>query len=285
MRRCAMMMLLFALALGGCGKEAEEDKGAEFKIPDSLLSPIDGYSLTRDDYHPIDGGVMASKELELHYPPGDVARFVAVKTFGFARDAYRKVSKEIGRPSEARVVMLGSKDLDEYKFLTRKEWWYYGVVRGDTIQFEPLDIMLKRTILEIGIAQKMAQMALDRRSAGRIPYWLKEGLASHVAGERAILEAQRVQFAKEGVYDLDPAPEEIERTLEEAYDMPSTRIAFYNAYVMTQNLLSISDMEHVMEFIDRLEDGKDLDSASRETFGMDYSSLLGAVRIEIEPGQ
>ena len=62
--------------------------------------------------------------------------------------------------------------------------------------------------------------------------------------------------------------------------MPSTRIAFHKAYLMTMNLLSISDMGHAMEFIDLLGEGMDLDTASRQAFGMDYSSLLGAVRAE-----
>ncbi len=282
MKSFAAALLVLALVLGGCGGESKDEEAAEqdFRIPDSLLSPLDGYKLTRDDYHPIDGGVMASAEIQLHYPPSEVARYVAVRAFGAALDAYKKVRREIGVPAEGRVYMIGSKDLDEYKFLTRKEWWYYGVVEGDTIYLEPLNIMLKRTILEVGIAQKMAQMALNRRSGGRTPCWLREGLASHVAGEGVILKYQIVQFEKEGIYDMYPSPEEIEKTLEEAYDMPSTRIAFYNAYLMTQNLLSISGIEHAMEFIDHLGDGKDLDAASRDAFGMDYSSLLAAVRVE-----
>lgn len=282
MRRFSAALLILALMLGGCGKESKDEKTAEkdFRIPDSLLSPLDGYKLTRDDYHPINGGVMASAEIELRYPPGEIARYIAVRSFAAARDAYKKISREIGVPAEGRVCIIGSKDLDEYKFLTRKEWWYYGVVKGDTIYLEPLDVMIKRTILEVGVAQKIAQVALNRRSAGRIPYWLKEGLASHVAGEGVILRYQIVQFRKESIYDMHPSPEEIEKTLEEAYDMPSTRIAFYNAYLMTQNLLSISDMGHIMEFIDHLGEGKDLDTASREAFGMNYSSLLGVVRTE-----
>ena len=283
MRRFSAALLIIALALGGCGKESKDEKSAEqdFRIPDSLLSPLDGYKLTRDDYHPINGGVMANAELELHYPPGNIARYVAVRSFGAAHEAYKKVRKEIGVPAEGRVYMIGSKDLDEYQFLTRKEWWYYGFVKGDTIYFEPLDIMLKRTILDIGVAQKIAQVALNRRSAGRIPYWLREGMASHVAGEGVLLRYQVVQFRKAGIYEMNPSPEDIETTLEEAYDMPSTRIAFYHAYLMTKNLLSISDMGHAMEFIDHLGEGKDLDTASREAFGMDYSSLLSAVRAEV----
>jgi hypothetical protein len=282
MKRLSAALLILALALGGCGKDSEdkETANADFRIPDSLLSPLDGYKLTRDDYHPINGGVMASAEIELHYPPGEVSRYVAVRAFGAARDAYQLVRREIGKPAEGLVYVIGAKDLDEYKFLTRKEWWYYGVVKGDTLYFEPFDIMLKRTILEVGVKQKMAQMALNRRSAGRMPYWLKEGLASHVAGEGVMLRYQIVQFQKEGTYDMHPSPEEIEKILEDTYDMPLTRIAFHNAYLMTKNLLEISEMASVMEFIDLLAEGKDLDTASRDAFGMDYSSLLNAIKVE-----
>ncbi len=287
MRRFSAALLILALVLGGCGKESKDEKTAEqeFRIPDSLLSPLDGYKLTRDYYHPISGGVMANARFELHYPPGDIARYVAVKSFGAALDAYKKISRDIGAPADGRVYMIGSKDLDEYTFLTRKEWWYYGSVTGDTIYFEPLDIMLKRTILEIGITNKIAQVALNRRSKGQIPNWLREGLASHVAEEGVILSYQIVQFRKEGIYEMNPSPEDMEKTLEEAYDMPSTRIAFYNAYLMAENLLSISDMGHAMEFIDYLGEGKDLDTASRKAFGMDYSSLLSAVKAEVATEQ
>jgi hypothetical protein len=274
------VILLVLLAVGcGEGKKEEADANKEFRIPDSLLSPLDGYRLTRDDYHPVTGGIMESREIVLHYPASEVARYIAVEAFGAARDAYRLTREEIGPLTDGRVVLIGASDLEEYRFLTRKEWWYYGVVRGDTIYFEPFDIMLKRTILKAAVTQKIAQMALGKRSGGRIPLWMKEGLASRLADEWPIIKAQRAEFTGR-TYDVTPSPERIEAVLEAADDRPLTRIAFYSAYIMVDRLVQEFGMECIMTFLDLLGDGRSIDEASREAFGIDYASLLDMVRLD-----
>ncbi len=282
MKRLLAVAVLILLVMLGCGGEEKKETaaGEEFRIPDSLLSPLDGYKLTRDDYHPVRGGIMETKEFVLHYPASAVARYVAVETIGKAIDAYDLVREEIGPPSDTRVVMIGAADLEEYRFLTRKEWWYYGVVRGDTIYFEPLDILLKRTLLKMAVTQKMAQMALDRRSGGRIPLWMKEGIASRLAEEWPVLKEQRAEFAVGGVYDLTPSPEQMEEVLEAADDRPLTRIAFYCSYVMVDRLVTEFGMERIMVFIDLLGEGRSYDEASMEAFGVDYASLLEMVRLK-----
>jgi len=281
MNRLILIVALLVLVTAGCGEGKKEEVTAEkeFRIPDSLLSPLDGYRLTRDDYHPVKGGIMESGEIVMHYPASEVSRYVAVETFGIARDAYRLTREEIGPPCDGRVVLIGARDLDEYRFLTRKEWWYYGVVRGDTIYFEPLDIMLKRSITKVAVAQKIAQMALEKRSGGRIPLWMKEGLASRLADEWPIIKAQREEF-NDGIYDVTPPPEKIEAVLEAADDRPLTRIAFYCAYVMVDRLVGEFDMERIMTFLDMLGEGRSNDEASGEAFGIDYASLLDRVRLD-----
>ncbi len=281
MNRLISVLIILLLVTAACGEKEQEDRDAKeaFRIPDSLLSPLDGYRLTRDDYHPIRGGIMESNEIVLHYPASEVARYVAVETFGAARDAYRLILEEIGPPSDGRVVLIGASDMEEYRFLTRKEWWYYGVVKADTIYFEPLQVMLKRTILKVGITQKMAQMALDKRSGGRLPIWMKEGLASRIADEWPILRTQRAEF-EGGIYDMTPPPERLTQILEEADDRPLTRIAFYCAYVMVDRVVSRFGMDSVMKFIDLLADGKSYDESSGEAFGLSYSDLIDAVRLD-----
>lgn len=283
MKRLISIAALILLVVFGCNGEKGERTAAdeEFRIPDSLLSPLDGYKLTRDDYHPVEGGIMETKELELHYPASEISRYIAIETMGRAIDAYRLVGEQIGPPGDGKVVMIGAADLDEYRFLTRKEWWYYGVVSGDTIYFEPFDILIKRTLLQKAVTQKVAQMALEKRSAGRIPYWMKEGIASRLADEWPVLEAQRAEFVG-SVYDLTPPPERIEEILAAADDRPLTRIAFYCAYVMVDRLVNEFGMERIMTFIDLLAEGRDLDEASAEAFGTDYGSLVEMVRVREE---
>jgi len=283
-----ILVSMVFMTLLGCGKEAKEEKKEEvskeeFRIPDSLLAPIAGYNLTRDDYHPVRGGVMANDIIELHYPARTIARFIAVRSFGIAQSAYRKVAEEIGKPAEEKLVLIGTKDLDEYMLLTRKEWWYYGYIQGDTIYFEPFNILLKRGIADMAIMQKIAQLALIRRSGNRMPLWLREALASRIAGEGEVLKIQIEQSRAAG-WDVNPPPAKIEQDLADALDRSDTRVAFYAAYRMLENLLSSSSLEDVFEFIDKLQAGSTLNEASREVFGMNYDALLNGIRVDREAG-
>jgi hypothetical protein len=284
-RKTGFIVVLLALGLAaGCGKSSK-DKAQEEKmrVPDSLLAPIAAYHLTVDEYHPIRGGVMANQQIELHYPASPFARLLAVKTFGYVRDGYEKVAKEIGRPTEGKLVIIGSTDLDEYRVLTRKEWWYYGYVKGDTIYFEPYDIMIQRHIADVGYTQRIAQVALNRRSGGRIPLWLREAVASRLSGEGAIIKMQMEEFRLAG-QQLDFSPDEIEIAIGEGVDRYKSRVAYYDAYRMLENLLAFASMNDVYMFLDKLREGLSLDEASRAVFGMSYGALIDRVRVD-RPGR
>ncbi len=283
------VLIVAGLVLSGCGKDKGKDEGSErFRIPDSLLAPIESYQLLVDDYHPISGGVMANKDIELHYPASDIARFIAVQTFGLALESFRTVTKEIARPTDGKIYIVGTKDLDEYMFVARKEWWYYGVIQGDTIYFEPFDIMMKRVdrdsdknIAQIGMVQKMAQMALRRLSGGNIPIWMREAVASYFAGESHILRAQAEQFRKQ-VIIFNPSQDELENYLLAAEDMVITRESFYYAYRMLENLLEFASIDDILSFVRMIGSGKTLDEASIEAFGVDYDGLIE--RIDLKDG-
>jgi hypothetical protein len=279
--RIIALALAAALALaGGCGKGTKKEQGKEaFRVPDSLIAPIQAYHLTVDDYHVIYGGVMANAQIELHYPASDIARFIAVKTFGFAKEGYEKATKEIGRPAEGKIVLIGTTDLPEYLVMTRKEWWNYGVVKGDTIIFEPFDIMVKRFIAEPGIANRITQMAVNRRSGDRCPYWLKEAIATRVAGEQDILKIQMPEFEREG-RNMNPSPDEIDKSIAAGTDRGNSRIAYYAASRMLDTLLTKHSMDNVRSFLDRLREGKTLDEASRMAFGVTYAALLDTIRVD-----
>jgi hypothetical protein len=282
MRNASLVAALVALiVVFGCGKGSKNKKeNAEaFRVPDSLLAPIETYHLTVDDYHVVNGGVMANAQIELRYPSAEIARYLAIKVFGFAKTGYEKVTKEIGRPAVGKIVLIGTTDLDEYLVMTRKEWWYYGFVKGDTIIFEPFDIMIKRTIGEQGIANRIAQAAINRRSGGRSPFWLKEAIAARVAGEEGILKIQQPEFQYEG-RNMNPSPEAIESAIAEGTNRGDSRIAYYAACRMLENLLKTHTMEEVLSFLDRLREGATLDQASREAFGVDYGALIDGIRID-----
>ncbi|MBN2069886.1 MAG: hypothetical protein JW814_00400 [Candidatus Krumholzibacteriota bacterium] len=293
MNRIAGRKVLAALALAmvigaGCSEKSDEKKmaGDDFRIPDSLLAPIAGYNLVRDDYHPIRGGVMANNDIELQYPASEIGRYIAVRNFGLVQTAYDIARERIGRPAKGRIVVVGAKDMSEYKFLTRKEWWYYGVMQGDTLYLEPLDVMLKRydfvtkrTFAEIAILQKISQMALKNISAGRLPLWMREGTASTIANERPILQLQAFEFNKQ-MLGFNPTVDKLEDYLEIADDKAITRISFFIAYTMVENLLKSHSFEDIVSFAARLGRGESLDEASEGVFGIDYEALVEKVRLK-----
>jgi hypothetical protein len=288
MRSALVILLAAALALSaGCGGGGKDDSAGDdgkFRVPDSLLSPIEGYGLLVDDYHPVNGGVMANADIEVHYPPQEVARFIAVKAFGEILRGYRTVVEEIGRPVDGKVVIIGAKDLDEYRVMTRKEWWYYAWVKGDTIYSEPLKVLLKRwdpitgkTLVEIGLTQRIAQLALDGLSNGRIPIWMKEAAASFVAGERPVLHQQIYQFT-DVLEGYSPTIDELENHILAGTDMQESRLAYFFVFRMLENLLEKYEFASVPRFASRLGEGASLDDASNEEFGMSYAELIAAVR-------
>jgi hypothetical protein len=287
-RSSAAVLLAAALVLSaGCGGGQKEDSATDeegFRVPDSLLSPIESYGLTIDDYHPVNGGVMANKDIALYYPPHELLRFVAVKSFGEILDGYDKIRAEIGRPAPGRIVIIGTKDLEEYAAITGKEWWYYATIRGDTIICEPLNILLKRwdpvtekSLASIGLTQRMAQMSLNRLSGGRIPAWLKEAIASYLADERAVLRMQIHQF-EDQLIGYSPTVEELERSILAADDMALSRSSYFYAYRMLENLLEEHEFSAVKGFVRRLGEGATLDEASAAEFGVNYAELIAMVR-------
>ena len=176
-------------------------------------------------------------------------------------------------------MIVGTADLDEYLLMTRKEWWYYGYIKGDTIIFEPFDIMIKRHVAETGIANRIAQVAVDRRSGGRSPSWLKEAVATRVAGEVEILKIQMPELQYAGA-NMNPSPEAIEAAIVEGTDRSSSRVSYYAAYRMLDKLLATHSMDNVLSFFDRLKEGKTLEEASGEAFGVGYQALIDKIRVD-----
>ncbi len=280
----AVIILLSLLIIAGCGDGEKEKSGDKaFKVPDSLLTDKDQFELVKDSYHPVKGGDIANEDILVHYPPTEMYEFLSGKIFGIAFNSYTEIEDKIGRPAEGRVTCIGASTMDEYKLLTRKDWWYYGTIKGDTIYFEPYNIMLKRydraskqNIAQIGFRQRFAQMALDRLSEGGIPTWLKESMASYYAGEGYVLKAQAAQWREE-YFDFRVTADELNGYLEEAQDMALTRVSYYIAYQMFENLMELSSEDQILDFVKKLGEGRSLDQASTEIFGFDYETLISKI--------
>ncbi|MCK4538839.1 MAG: hypothetical protein KAV42_08600 [Candidatus Krumholzibacteria bacterium] len=285
-----MVMMIFLLAAGlvnGCGGDSKKESSEEdFRVPDSLLAPMEGYGILVDEYHPVRGGVIANKDIALHYPPSNIAKFISTNNFGYAYEADQEVVKHIGRPADGQVVIIGAKDLAEYKYLTKKDWWHCGVIQGDTLYFMPFNIMMqrydiftRRSLAQIGLTQKLAQMALNRKSDGKIPTWLREGIASFVANEKPILQMQAIEFETE-MLGFNPEVEELDRHLDMVEDRAFVRVSSYIAYTMFERLMESFTLKEILSFVGKLGEEKSLDQASGEVFGMDYVSMIEKIKLE-----
>ena len=120
-------------------------------------------------------------------------------------------------------------------------------------------------------------MAFDGLSAGRIPIWMKEAAASYVAEERAVLRMQILQF-EDQLVGFSPSLDELDRAILAGDDMALSRLSYFFAYRMLENLLEKVEFSNVTRFARRLGEGASLDEASREEFGMSYMEMVAAVR-------
>ena len=89
--------------------------------------------------------------------------------------------------------------------MTRKEWWNYGFIKGDTIIFEPLDIMIKRMIAEQGSRQSHRAGRAQPAVGGASPSGSRRLSPRVSPGELEILKIQQPEFQYEG-RNMNPSP-------------------------------------------------------------------------------
>ncbi len=114
---------------------------------------------------------------------GDRARVEAV--VAREADAVRRASGETW-PAGSLLVFHDS--VEEYQRASGQPWWTAGAARDGRIDLLPIDVLRRRGTLERTVRHELAHLVTARALSGR-PRWVQEGVARHVAGDRAVAPA------------------------------------------------------------------------------------------------
>jgi hypothetical protein len=296
LRKSFWFIILVGLLVVSCsGKKAAEEKASKSKAAETeklsadhfpaprgfdVMSPsvIDTlrekrrkYNITRDDYWKNKGGVIANDYFEIWYPPGKVTITHAVYLLEQASLAKRHFFSLFGTVPKGPVILVTPADLTTYKKRTGREWWYYSAIKGDTLIFEPIYVLVKRGLGPLAVSHEYYQWAIRRISHGNAPRWLEEGMASYMSNEEEILRSQLQEFKN---LPLAMTPETVEKTLVFEKQRETSRIAYYNAFKMVDTMVTEFGQKQVVDFILKLGEEGNVDKACSTVFHMPYKKVL-----------
>ena len=295
-RPIVLLTVVFAFAVAaGCGGDKKEPEVAqtmsgedpnktEFQYPpanpkfklqggilDSLRVKKKRFGITREEYWEGKGGVLANDYFEVWYPEGRVTVTHGMYVFEELMPARKKVEEYTGEAPADLFVIRITPEIDVYKRLTGREWWYYSDLKGDTAVFVPVYTLYKRGISPVAIPHEYYQWVVRKITRYGAPRWLEEGIASRLSNEGALLLDQLYEFGNE---DLSMPPDRIETVLQGEEDRRDSRVAYYNCYRMVERLAEKFGEENLKRSIVLIGQGKTLDQAFTEAFGADYNTVL-----------
>jgi stage II sporulation protein D len=105
---------------------------------------------------------------------------------------------------------------------TGQPWWAAAATRGNQIELQPLEVLKRRGSLQTALRHELAHVFIDAISRGRVPHWLAEGFALHLAGE--VRQISRYANGKELTIV------ELQSKLEHAGSPEEMRAAYAAAY-------------------------------------------------------
>jgi hypothetical protein len=283
-----VVTVIAAVTLAGCGKSEEQkarEQMAEEEIRhretagpplsdmvlDTLRAMSGRYDVTRDEYWPGKGGVVANQFVEVWYPPGKTTVTQGIFTLARLEDARKKTGRYFGRSPEGPLKAVCEMTMESYNQVTGLEWWVYYKLEGDEIHFQPVDILFSRKLLDIAVARGYYEWSIGEMTRGEAPLWLKNGLASLLSDEDWLLENQLHEFPGD---PIKMTVEEIEGALRRHDSKKQYRIAVYNAFRMVRKLVAGSGRERMVEAVRLMGEGNDLPQAVEAAWGKPYEEVV-----------
>lgn len=277
-----------AVALAGCGKseeqKAREQMAAEEirhretagpplsdQVLDTLRAMAGRYDISRDEYWPGEGGVVANQFVEVWYPPGKTTVTQGVFTLARLEDARKKTERYFGRSPEGPLKAVCEMTMESYNQITGREWWVYYKLEGNEIHFQPIDVLFGRKLLDIAVSRAYYEWSIGEMTRGEAPQWLLNGLASFLADEDWLLENQLREFPGD---TIRMTAGEIDGALERQDNKKQYRIAAYIAFRMVRKLVAGSGRERVVEAVRLMGEGKDLPHAFEAAWGKPYDTVV-----------
>ncbi|MFH1754611.1 MAG: hypothetical protein ABIA59_02800, partial [Candidatus Latescibacterota bacterium] len=253
------------------------------KLPEKIPAPVmdslrvkkKRYNITLDTYWEDKGGILANDFVEVYYPAGQMMvthAMYALEQIVFARDKCRTYW---GSMPNHKLKLICTAEMEDFKEVTRLDWWRYSKIEGDQITFQPIYILFQRQLGEVAIAHEYHEWAIGRLAAGKAPRLLVEGLASHLSGEAKILAKQLSVIPEE---DRNMSPDEVEKTLLKESRKDRSRVAYYHAHRLVVGIIFQHGQESLQLVIKRLGEGVELDEAFREACNKSYEAVLLEVK-------
>lgn len=291
----AALCVCLGVALAGCGGEKESEpvdtaqstpggtaddrqvpqplplSGISQEVVDTLRVLKTRFNISRDEYWRKTGGVLANDYFEVWYPPGRTTVTHAIRIFQQLVPARARLETEFQEVPVDPLVIYLTPDEEMYKKDTGREWWYYAVIKGDTITYSPLYPLVKRGIIDVAIDHEYYQWAIGKLSRGGAPRWLEEGLASHLCGEGDLLYSQIREFPDR---TRSMRPSEIEGVLAEEATRGESRVAYYLSYRMVKKLADEYGEDKLRAVVLMLGRGYPLDETFETVFGMKYEEAV-----------
>lgn len=274
--------------LAACGGGGERDADAQKReaeirhrettgppladaILDTLRAMVRRYNVTRDEYWPGTGGVLANEFVEVWYPPGKTTVTQGMLTLARLEEARKKTGRYFEQAPEGPLKAVCAMRMEDYNEATGREWWVYYRLEGDELQFQPIDVLFGRKLFEIAVPRGYYEWSIGRMTRGQAPLWMRNGLASLLSDEDPILETQLREFPNDNV---KMSVEQVENALRRVEDKKTYRIAAYNAFRMVRRLVAGSGREKMVEAVRLMGEGEKLERAVERAWGEPYDSVV-----------
>lgn len=171
------------------------------------------------------------------------------------------VVTDLLRHTPAQPISVQLLTREQFRDVTQAPEWAGGIYDGK-IRL-PLGGLSRLTPdAERVLVHELAHAVIHSKSRGTAPRWLHEGLAQMAEGKK-VLRSELVAMAKE----LAGVPSE------RLGDLP---FSYPRSLSLVQYLAARSGFDSLVDVLDRLGRGTDLERSLREVYGQDYASLAQA---------
>jgi hypothetical protein len=193
--------------------------------------------------------------------------------------AQRELSDLLEHALPDTLVIQDTRDLDDYRDQTGYAFHRLYQDRGDVVIVEPARILVARGLAAHAAFHLVAARILADLSGGvELPAWLIQGLAHYLAEDGPHFHGQLAMYRGHQPVVLEPV--QIEAILrgppdaDDEIDRWQFRAAGYSAFLMAWELVEHrGGLAPVRALLNRIGDGEDPDTVSRELFGQDLVSL------------
>jgi hypothetical protein len=282
-----VVCFLFAGILATCGQRDDHDRALEKvaaderdhesaggvpneQVLDTLRAMKERFNITRETYWNNKGGVLANDFFEVWYPPGYLTVTQGMLAFGKLVDAQKKFRRIFGSDPGDRLVVICSATMAGYTEQTGLEWFVYAKVDGDEVHYQPIGVLVQRTLADCAVPRGYFEWGILRLSKHRAPQWLTQGFASLLSDEEKFLEDQLREFSD----DVKMTLEEINLALENKNDRKAYRLALYDAYRMVRRLTAHHDRDKITDVIRLMGNVDSVADAFEKTFDRSYEEVV-----------